>query len=60
MCAIAFISFSQIDTAFIKSLKALDTANNLKSDTPSVPNDRLTQKIKLLRNEKKGLNAETS
>lgn len=56
---IPFISFSQIDTAFIARIKALDTANILKLDTTSVPNDRLTQKIRELRNEKQGLSIET-
>jgi len=49
------LSFSQIDSAFILRLKALDTANILKSDTASVPNDAFTQKIKQLLGEKEGL-----
>ena len=52
---IPFLSFSQLDSAFILKLKALDTANILKMDTVSVPNDALTQKIKRLLGEKKGL-----
>ena len=52
---IPVVSFSQIDSAFIFKLKALDTANILKSDTAAVPDDPLTQKIKLLLSEKKGL-----
>jgi hypothetical protein len=52
---IPFLSFSQIDSSFILKLKALDTANILKSDTVSVPDDQLTKKIKLLMSEKKGL-----
>lgn len=52
---IPFLSFSQIDSAFILRLKALDTANILKMDTASVPNDALTQKIKQLLGEKKGI-----
>ena len=56
---VPFISFSQIDSAFIARIKSLDTANILKLDTTSVPNDRLTQKIRELRNEKKGLSIET-
>ena len=52
---IPFFSFSQIDSSFILKLKALDTANILKSDTVTVPDDALTKKIKLLLNEKKGL-----
>ena len=49
------LSFSQIDSAFILKLKALDTANILKTDTAAVPNDALTQKIKQLLSEKNGL-----
>jgi len=56
---IPFLTFSQIDTSFIAQIKALDTANTLRSDTIAVPNDPLTQKIKLLRNERKGLTVET-
>ncbi len=52
---IPFLSFSQIDSAFILRLKALDTANILKMDTVSAPNDAFTQKIKKLLGEKKGL-----
>jgi hypothetical protein len=52
---IPFLSFSQIDSSFILKLKALDTANILKSDTVTVPDDALTKKIKLLLSEKKGL-----
>jgi len=36
-------------------MKSLDTANILKTDTVSVPDDALTEKIKLLRSEKQGL-----
>ncbi len=54
-----FLSFSQIDTSFIAKLKGLDTANILKLDTASIPNDSFTKKVKLLRSEKKGLNIET-
>jgi len=50
---IPILSFSQIDSAFILRLKALDTANILKTDTVSVPNDTFTQKIKQLLGEKK-------
>jgi len=56
---IPFLSFSQIDSAFIKKIKALDTANVLRSDTLSVPDDSFTNKIKLLRSEEKGLTIET-
>jgi len=52
---IPFISLSQGDTAFITQMKSLDTANILKTDTVSVPDDALTEKIKLLRSEKQGL-----
>jgi hypothetical protein len=48
-------AFSQIDSAFILKLKALDTANILKTDTVPVPNDSFTQKIKQLLGEKNGL-----
>ena len=51
---VPFLSFSQIDSAFVLRLKALDTANFLKADTASVPNDTFTQKIKQLLGEKKG------
>jgi hypothetical protein len=56
---IPFLSFSQIDSAFILKLKALDTANILKTDTVTVPNDALTQKIKQLLGEKNGLSVGT-
>jgi len=52
---ITCLSFSQIDSAFILKLKALDTANILKTDTAAVPNDALTQKITQLLGEKNGL-----
>ena len=52
---IFFDSYSQIDSAFINRIKALDTANVLRSDTLSVPNNALTKKIKLLLDEKRGL-----
>ena len=48
-------SFSQIDSTFIKKIKALDTANVLKSDTLAVPDDLLTRKIKILLSERSGL-----
>jgi uncharacterized protein DUF2059 len=56
---VPFFSFSQIDSAFILKLKALDTANILKTDTVTVPNDALTQKIKQLLGEKNGLSVAT-
>lgn len=46
--------FSQIDTAFLMQLKSYDTANVLKADTMLVPEDGLTQRIRLLLNEKSG------
>ena len=52
---IFFDSYSQIDSAFINRIKALDTANVLRSDTLSVPDNALTKKIKLLLDEKRGL-----
>jgi len=52
---IPFLSLSQIDSAFILKLKALDTANILKKDTAAVPNDAFTQKIKRLLGEKNGI-----
>src|ERR1044071_5414255 len=56
---IPFLSFSQIDSAFILKLKSLDTANILKTDTVSVPDDPFTQKIKKLLGEKNGLSVRT-
>ena len=53
------LSFSQIDTAFIARIKTLDTANVLRADTAAVPNDGLTQKIRILRKERSGLGIET-
>jgi len=43
---IPMLSFSQIDSSFINKIKALDTANILKSDTVAAPNDLLTKKNK--------------
>ncbi len=51
-------SWCQLDSAFILKIKSLDTANILKLDTMPVPDDRLTKKIKLLRNERTGLTPE--
>jgi hypothetical protein len=48
-------SYAQIDSAFIARIKALDTANVLRSDTMSVADNAFTKKIKLLLSEKKGL-----
>ena len=50
-----FQSFSQIDSAFIARIKALDTANVVRSDTIAVADNELSQKIKLLLSEKRGL-----
>lgn len=55
---IPFLSFSQLDSAFISQLKRLDTADILKADTAIVPNNALTQKIRTLLGEKNGLNIE--
>jgi len=57
--SISLPGFSQIDSSFINRIKALDTANILKSDTVSTPDDQLTRKIKLLLSEKKGLSVGT-
>ncbi len=51
---IPFISFSQLDNAFIAKLKSFDTADILKLDTASVPDDAFTAKIKELRTKRKG------
>jgi len=56
---IPFLSFSQIDSSFINKIKALDTANILKSDTLATPNDPLTKKIKTLLGERQGLTIQT-
>src|ERR1051326_1534376 len=50
-----FQSFSQIDSAFIARIKALDTANVVRSDTMAVADNALSKKIKLLLSEKRGL-----
>ena len=50
--------YSQIDSTLINRIKALDTANILRSDTLAVPNDSFTGKIKELRREQKGLTLE--
>jgi len=52
-------SFSQIDSAFIARIKALDTANVVRSDTISVADNAISKKIKLLLNEKRGLTIQT-
>ncbi len=56
---IPFLSFSQIDSSFINKIKALDTANILKSDTLAAPKDPLTKKIKTLLGERQGLTIQT-
>jgi len=56
---IPFLCFAQIDSAFILKLKALDTANILKTDTVAVPADAFTQKIKQLLGERNGLTVTT-
>lgn len=50
----AFPSQAQVDTAFLAKLKSIEKTNSLKLDTASVPNDKLTKKIKQLRKEKGG------
>lgn len=52
------IAFSQIDTAFMQRLKAMESGEMLKTDTTSPPNDAFTRKIKKLREEKSGLSIE--
>ena len=51
--------YSQIDSALIKRIKALDTADIVKADTVSVPNDSFSKKVRELRSEQKGLTLET-
>jgi len=58
LCFLGQCAFSQIDSGFVKALKALDTADILKTDTLAPPNDAFTKKIKVLRNERKGLTTE--
>jgi hypothetical protein len=58
LCFVCQYAFSQIDSGFVKALKALDTADILKTDTLAPPNDAFTKKIKVLRNERKGLTTE--
>jgi len=55
----AQFGYSQIDTAFIGRLKALDSLNILKLDTAAVPNDQLTKKILELKKEKTGIGLES-
>ncbi len=52
----AATGFSQVDSAFLLRLKRMDTANFLRLDTLTPPNDGLTRKIKELRKERKGIN----
>ena len=51
--------YSQIDSVLIKRIKALDTADLVKTDTVSVPNDSFSKKVRELRSEQKGLTLET-
>jgi uncharacterized protein len=51
-------AFAQIDTAFLQRLKLMESADMLKKDTMTVPDDAFTRKIKELRAEKNGLNIE--
>jgi hypothetical protein len=51
-------AFTQVDSAFILKIKALDTADVLRFDTVNVPNDAHTQKIIQLRNERNGFGIE--
>lgn len=55
----ALPSLAQFDTASIIKLKALDTADILRLDTLPVPEDALTQKIRLLKKERTGIGVET-
>jgi uncharacterized protein len=52
-------SAAQIDPSFLMRLKSLDTANILRLDTLSAPEDMLTHKIRQLLGEKKGLTVAT-
>jgi hypothetical protein len=52
---IPIISRAQVDSAFILKLKTLDTADILKADTLTVPDDMLTKKIRELNRERSGL-----
>jgi hypothetical protein len=58
LCFLCQDAFSQIDSSFVKSLKALDTADILKADTLTPPDDAFTKKIMVLKNERKGLTTE--
>src|SRR5215470_7858358 len=50
---------AQIDSVLIKRIKALDTADIVKTDTVAVPNDSFSKKVRELRSEQKGLTLET-
>src|SRR5215471_186985 len=52
-------SYSQIDSTLIKRIKALDTADLVKTDTVAVANDSFAKKVRELRSEQKGLTLET-
>ncbi len=49
------VGFSQIDTAFLQRLKAMESGDMLKTDTITPPSDAFTRKIKKLREEKNGI-----
>lgn len=51
-------AFSQIDTAFLQRLKAMESGDLLTKDTMAVPEDSFTRKIRGLRKEKNGVNIE--
>lgn len=53
-----FMAFSQIDTAFLQRLKAMESGDMLKTDTTTPPDDAFTRKIKKLREEKNGISIE--
>jgi uncharacterized protein len=52
------MAFSQIDTAFLQRLKAMESGDMLKTDTTTPPDDAFTRKIKKLREEKNGISIE--
>src|SRR4051812_19877895 len=62
VCMLMLIMYSasgQVDSSFILKLKAVEQYNNLKVDTAEPPDDGLTQKIMILRQEKGGVSIET-
>jgi hypothetical protein len=50
--------YSQIDSALIKRIKALDTADLVRNDTMAVANDSFSKKVRELRSDQKGLTLE--